>query len=224
MKSVVSYTAGCGGDFFVNCLNKNFGTINSSGSVTPSASIKQYDFQLSESDLTAMIEASKHDYVGSHAIDRLYHLPIKKILWLVIPDRDRFTIWVRRDAVTKNNLSFLSSHGRVYEVIKRLILQNKLDDAVEAYLYHSEIFNWTLNQMRLVQPNNRVDITNLLEPGGYQIVIEQDSRLLAHRDAIKEYHQSWLQSQGPFHDIDWVKKKIAETLCVLYDTDRQCVS
>lgn len=224
MKNVVSYTAGCGGDFFVNCLNTNFCTINPSGSVTPSASIKQYDFQLSKSDLTAMIEASEYDYVGSHAIDRLYHLPIKKILWLVIPDRDRFALWVRRDAVLHNHFTILSPRGRVYEVIKQLILQNKLDAAAEAYLYHSENFNWTLNQMRLVQPNNRVDITNLLEPGGYRIVIEQDSRLLAHQDAIKEYHQFWLQSQAPFHDINWVKKKIADTLCFFYDTDRQCVS
>lgn len=224
MKSVVSYTAGCGGDFFVNCLNKNFGEINPSGSVTPSASIKQYDFLLSQSDLTAMLEADAHDYVGSHAIDRLYHLPIKKILWLVIPDRDRFALWVRRDAVTKNNSSFLSPRGRVYEVIKRLIMQNKLDDAAQAYLYHSENYNWTLNQMRLVQPNNRVDITDLLEPRGYEIVIAQDSQLSAHCDAVKAYHQSWLQSQGPFHDINWVKEKIVETLCFLYDTDRQCAS
>lgn len=224
MKTLVSYVSGCAGDFVVNCFNQTFGSLNNTGTVQPSASIKQYDMTLSQSDLMDMINRMDQTYIGSHAVDRLIGLPVRKVIWLVISDRQQFEIWVRRDAVTRSVDLMMSRWGNSYDIIRHLVAQKKMHQAVAAYLNHLEKHNWMQNQLRLAQTKNVIDVAELLTPTGYKILCDQTVEPVTYPQAVQNYHRSWLDAQMPLADHDWVYQNLSEKLCVFFDHDRQSAS
>ena len=117
MKTVISYVSGTGGDFVVNCCNQVWDQpYTESGSVMPTASIKHHERQLNDCDLIKMIDSMPFDYVGSHSVDRLLHLPVRA-MWLVVPVHEQLWAWTARDCVTRKSHNLMGRHGTVYKQI-----------------------------------------------------------------------------------------------------------
>jgi hypothetical protein len=213
MKTVISYVSGTGGDFVVNCCNQVWNLPHMvNGSVTPSASIKHLERRLNDRDLLKVINDMPFDYVGSHGIDRLMRMPVG-LVWLVVPVRDQLWSWTARDALTRPTVeNLMGRHGTVYEQIQDLVQREKSQQAAELYLEWLSNYNWTLMQMRLVQPTNKIDTCMLLKPGGIDSLIEQMPQLQATAEQCREYHQSWLQQQHPLTDHNWVLQCVAGRL------------
>jgi hypothetical protein len=213
MKTVISYVSGTGGDFVVNCCNSAWNLPHvGNGAVTPSASIKQFERRLNDYDLVEAINNMPFEYIGSHSIDRLLRMPLAP-LWLVIPVRDQMWTWAARDALTRPTVeNLMGRHGTVYEQIQYLVQQVKLQQAAELYLEWLNDYNWTLMQMRLVQPTNKIDVSMLLKPGGIDSLIDQMPQLQSTAEQCRQYHQSWLQHQLPLADRNWVLQCVASKL------------
>lgn len=212
MKTVISYVSGTGGDFVVNCCNAAWNqAYTTTGSVMPTASIKHHERMLNDCDLINIIDSMPFDYVGSHSVDRLLYLPVRA-LWLVVPVRDQLWIWTARDCVTRKAHNLMGQHGTVYEQVQELVTTNQSLAAAEYYVSWLNDYNWTLMQMRLVQPANKIDVRLLLQPNGMDSVIEQLPELQRTANQCRQYHQSWLQRQLPLTDRDWVLQCVANKL------------
>jgi hypothetical protein len=212
MKTVISYVSGTGGDFVVNCCNQAWNqAYTDTGSVVPTASIKHHERQLNDHDLVVTIDNMRFDYVGSHSVDRLLHLPVRA-LWLVIPVREQLWTWTARDCVTRKSHNLMGKHGAVYHQVQELVLTNQSQQAAEFYLSWLNDYNWTLMQMRIVQPDNKIDVRLLLQPGGIDSVIEQLPELHSTAEQCQQYHKLWLQRQHPLTNRDWVLDCVATKL------------
>lgn len=203
IKTVISYVSGTGGDFVVNCCNQVWNTIADQGHVIPSSSIKRQELVLGDQDLVDHINSLPQPYVGSHSIDRLLRMPVN-VVWLTVPDQSAFKLWVARDAVLRHHSRLLGRHGNVYETVSKLIAHGQQLQAAKLYLKWLEQYNWTLMQMRLVQPTNQIDISRLLEPNGIDSVCSQIPDMMSNFDQCRYYHDLWLQQQLPYQDQHWV--------------------
>lgn len=213
MKTIVSYTSGCAGDFVVNCLNRVFDNdIDRDGTVVPSATIKSFDHDLSAHDLIEKIKHMPCEHIGSHCIDRLNHMPVSRIFWLTIADQHGLDRWIYRDAITRDKDQMMSPHGNIFEITRQYIRHGKHLEASKLYLENLMRFNRTQNAMRLCQSENKIDVSDLLETDGYLALIRQVPALAAVQDAVQHYHSAWLAKQAPLHDRDWVVAKVAEKL------------
>jgi hypothetical protein len=193
MKTVVSYVSGTGGDFIVNCCNNAWSIqCKNNGAVQSSATIRTRERDMGNSQWLNTIESIPYQYVGSHSIQRLMQLPVIP-MWLVVPDQLAYSIWARRDCVTRGTL--LHNHGNIFEKIKDMILSGQEICAAEFYLDWITRYNWTLMQMRIVQPTNKIDISQLLTPGGIDSVIDQIDSLKAVATQCRFYHKWWLSAQ-----------------------------
>jgi len=212
MKTVISYVSGTGGDFVVNCCNAVWDLpLTDTGSVVASASIKRQERRLNDHDLMQVIDSMPFDYVGSHSIDRLLHLPVRP-LWLMIPDRDQLWTWTVRDCVTRQADNLMGRHGTVYEGIADLVHSDRAEQAAERYLDWLHQFNWTLMQMRLVQLSNKVDVSRLLTVIGIQDLLDQLPELQQHHSQCRQFHAAWLRHQLPVQDRRWVVTHLAKKL------------
>jgi hypothetical protein len=212
MKTVISYVSGTGGDFVVNCCNSAWNLPHvGNGAVTPSASIKSLERRLNDHDLIEAINCMPFEYIGSHSVDRLLHLPVRA-LWLVIPVREQLWTWTARDCVTRKSHNLMGKHGAVYHQVQELVLTNQSQQAAEFYLSWLNDYNWTLMQMRIVQPDNKIDVRLLLQPGGIDSVIEQLPELHSTAEQCRQNHKLWLQQQQPLADRDWVLQCVASKL------------
>lgn len=212
MKTVISYVSGTGGDFVVNCCNQAWDqTCTDTGSIVPIASIKHHELLLNDHDLVTTINNMPFDYVGSHSIDRLLHLPVKP-LWLVIPIREQLWIWTARDCVTRKSCNLMGRYGVVYNRVQELVETDRSQQAAEYYLDWLNDYNWTLMQMRMVQPDNKIDARLLLQPGGIDSVIDQLPELEKIASQCRQYHHAWLSHQNPIHDQKWVLDCLATKL------------
>lgn len=211
MKTVISYVAGTGGDFIVNCCNHAWAlSVTPSGAIIPSASIKHAEIQFGNNELLQEIERLPYNYVGSHSIDRLLTMKVRS-LWLVIPDNSNFKTWVARDAITKN-INLIAPHGTFYDSIVGLVNAGQKHRAAEIFLDWLYNYNWTSMQMRLVQTTNKIDISKLLIKNGIDSIIDQMPELEPVADQCRVYHRYWLSKQAPFADTNWVVDYIANKL------------
>lgn len=211
MKTVISYVSGTGGDFVVNCCNGAWNSLGQQGNVIPSASIKRQELTLGDPELMAYIDELPYNYIGSHSIDRLLRMPVRTV-WLVIPNPDQLWVWTARDCVTRQASRLMGRHGTVYEQIQYLVQDEKSQQAAKMYLDWLNNYNWTLMQMRLVQPTNKIDITQLLQPSGIDSLIDQLPELQPTADQCRQYHTTWLAQQQPLTNTDWVLNCVAAKL------------
>jgi hypothetical protein len=195
MKYAVSYVSGCAGDFVVNCCNGcwDLGTTEH-GTVISSASVKKQDSSLNDADWLKLVNNFSESYIGTHVVDRLLRLPVIP-LWLVVPDIKSYYIWARRDCVTRDYKKLLAPSGDFFLTIRELVLTNKSIQAAELYLDWITNYNWVLNQMRLVQKSNKIDISDLLDYRGIDSIIDQISYLQTNVSQCQQYHNMWLRNQ-----------------------------
>jgi hypothetical protein len=195
MKYAVSYVSGCAGDFVVNCCNGcwDLGTTEH-GTVISSASVKNQDSSLNEADWLELVNNFSESYIGTHVVDRLLRLPVIP-LWLVVPDIKSYYIWARRDCATRNYKKLLAPSGDFFLAIRELVLTNKSIQAAELYLDWITNYNWVLNQMRLVQKSNKIDISDLLDYRGIDSIIDQIPHLQTNVSQYQQYHNMWLRNQ-----------------------------
>jgi hypothetical protein len=211
MKTVISYVSGTGGDFVVNCCNHTWNSLADKGNVIPSASIKKQEQTLGDPELLAHINELPYNYIGSHGIDRLLHMPVR-VIWLTVPQREQLWTWTVRDCVTRQASRLMGRYGTVYEQIQHLVQSEKSQQAAEMYLDWLNNYNWTLMQMRLVQPTNKIDIAQLLQPSGIDSLIDQLPELQPTADQCRQYHTTWLAQQQPLTNTDWVLNCVAAKL------------
>lgn len=211
MKTVVSYVSGCAGDFVVNCCNHKWNLpFLQYGVVSASASVKNQENELGNTQWLSLVNSFSQDYVGSHLVDRLLQLPVNPV-WLVVPDFIDYRAWVRRDCLTRSYRRLLSRHGDLFEDIKRLILSNNAPHAAELYLDCLTDYNWAMMNMRLVQSGLQVDITPLLTINGVDSIINQLDVLKSVRVKCRVYHKLWLTNQQALTDttvISTLAKKL----------------
>lgn len=212
MKTVISYVSGQGGDFVVNCCNRAWALpTRPSGAITPSASIKSLERRLGDHELLQEINNMPYTYVGSHSIDRLMRIAVRP-LWLVVPNPADFSIWVARDVVTREPSNLVGRYGDLYNNIAELVNSDQLHTAAETFLSWLQDYNWTMMQMRLVQPNNQIDVSQLLTSGGIDSVIDQLPELEPVAPQCRQYHATWLNRQCPLTDAAWVIEHVASKL------------
>lgn len=212
MKTVISYVSGTGGDFIVNCCNHAWiSKVTPAGAITASATIRHSEDQLGNTELLQEIERVPYNYVGGHNIDRLLKMKVKS-LWLVVPDKSNFKTWVVRDAITKNTNLILGPYGTLCDSIVELVNAGKKHHAAEIFLDWLFDYNWTLMQMRLVQPTNKIDISELLIKNGIDSIIDQMPELEPVANQCRVYHRYWLSKQAPLTDTDWVVDHVANKL------------
>lgn len=203
MKTIISYVSGNAGDFIVNCCNQNWLEPTVQGSVIASATVKHLEIKLGSSDLMDYVNNLPYNYVGSHCIDTWLQMPVN-VVWLVVPEQSSFEIWVARDAVLRSHSQLLGRHGRLYDTVCELVLSKQRAKAAKLYIDWLAEYNWTLMQMRLVQPTNKVDITNLLKPNGIASVFDQMPNMMTNFEQCCRYHELWLQRQSFYSDQRWV--------------------
>lgn len=212
MKTVISYVAGTAGDFLVNCCNHVWQPeFNGTGTVLPSASIKNLEHKLNDYEITDTIKSMPFDYIGSHSVDRLLRLAVRP-LWLVSPNKDQFSIWVARDAVTRRPDNVVGRYGDLYHAICDLIHADQSQAAAKIFLSWLHDYNWTLMQMRMVQASNKIDVSALLQPHGIDTVIDQLPELEPVAAHCRQYHAVWLKHQHPLADTAWVIEHVASKL------------
>ena len=202
MKTVVSYVPGCAGDFIVNCCNHQWLKISDTGSANVSASVRKHDTNTNDTEWLNIINNLQYDFVGSHLVDRLLRLPVNPI-WLVVHNFEKYKVWARRDFITRGTL--LKPYGDFYERIKELISNGKVLEAAEEYILNETNYNWNLVQMRLVQPSNKVDISDLLEDGGIDSLIQQLPYLEPVKTQCRLYHKKWRGSQVAFSEDNTIR-------------------
>lgn len=198
MKYAVSYVAGTGGDFVVNCCNHVWTEkINETGRVTASASTKIQENNLNDSDWMQLVDQLPFSYVGTHQVDKLLRLPVNSI-WLVVPDFNSYQIWARRDCVTRHYKKLLGKSGNFFNTIQELILSQQSKEAAELYLNWITEYNWVQMKMRLAQQANKIDTSYLLTPNGIDSIVDQLPQLNSVIDQCRQYHSFWLSCQ---HDL-----------------------
>jgi len=195
VKTVVSYVSGTAGDFVVNCCNNTWtNRCRSNGSVQNLASLKSQEQHLGDDQWLEHIRSNPYQYIGSHTIERLLNLPVAP-MWLVVPTQQLYPIWARRDCVTRSHNKLLSQSGDVFEKIKDMVLRKQQLSAAEIYLDWITQHNWILMKMRIVQPNNKIDISQLLMPNGIDSIIDQVESLKTVATQCRIYHKLWLSAQ-----------------------------
>lgn len=213
MKTVISYVSGSGGDFVVNCCNQFCQLpLNLTGSVIPSATTKEFEDHVNNIELIDKINSIPYQYIGSHEIDRLLKIPVG-VRWLVVPSKEKYKIFSVRDAITRATDNLMDRYGKQYTIIHNLVTKGKISVAVECYLNCLLEYNWTTMQMRLVQPTNKVDISNLLTPVGIEDLINQLPELKTSSKQCIEYHRLWIDNQLCLQDNDWVQDTLEKKIC-----------
>jgi dynactin complex subunit len=195
IKTVVSYVSGTAGDFVVNCCNNTWlQRCKNNGSVQESASMKNQEQHIGDAQWLELINSSPYQYVGSHSIQRLLNLPVAP-MWLIVPTQQLYSIWARRDCVTRSHNNLLSQSGDVFEKIRDMVLGNQPMSAAKIYLDWITQNNWILMKMRMVQSNNKIDVSQLLSPNGIDSVIDQIEHLKPVASQCRIYHRMWLSAQ-----------------------------
>jgi hypothetical protein len=193
LKTIISYVSGTAGDFIVNCCNSSWDLpIRKNGTTTASASMKSIEYEIGNLQWLEKVNSIPVQYVGSHLIERLLQLPVIPI-WVVVPELSLYHVWARRDCLTRKVR--LGQHGDVFETIKELVLLGSKDQAAEFYLHWITNYNWLQMQMRLVQPNQKIDVSRLLNLQGIDDIIDQIDILKQVATQCRIYHKIWLAQQ-----------------------------
>jgi hypothetical protein len=211
MKTVISYVSGTAGDFIVNCCNASWDRqIRETGITTASASMKSIEYEMGNLQWLEKVNSIPHQYVGSHLVERLLQLPIIPV-WIVVPELSLYHVWVRRDCLTRKVL--LGRHGDIFEKIKELVLSGNKEQAAEFYLQWITNYNWLQMQMRLIQSNQKIDVSRLLSPAGINDIIDQVDILKKTAAQCRDYHKTWLLRQPDTSEssaISILSKKLSD--------------